>query len=158
MERLRAEEEDLREQQRKKLEMFQLLQEEEQKALQQENEMEEMKRQLLQEQQQKQNFVGTSWGSADVVPKKSESPGVAFASITIEDVDSDHDYEVTDNGIVRLRRPQQSPVTPEYEYEYYEADPDDIQFLVGGTKQFYDQSNWSTRQQRRAKCPTRLCL
>ena len=42
MERLRAEEEDLREQQRKKLEMFQLLQEEEQKALQQENEMEDM--------------------------------------------------------------------------------------------------------------------
>ena len=139
MERLRAEEEDLREQQRKKLEMFQLLQEEEQKALQQENEMEDMKRQLLQEQQQKQNFVGTSWGSADVVPKKSESPGVAFASITIEDVDSDHDYEVTDNGIVRLRRPQHSAVSPEYEYEYYEADPDDIQFPVGGTKQFYDQ-------------------
>merc|ERR1719282_2284666 len=50
MERLRAEEEDLREQQRKKLEMFQLVQEEEQKALQQENEMEDMKRQLLQEQ------------------------------------------------------------------------------------------------------------
>merc|ERR1712088_1302596 len=123
------------EQQGKKLEMFQLLQEEEQKALQQENEMEDMKRQLLQE----QHFVGTSWGSADVVPKKSESPGVAFASITIEDVDSDHDYEVTDNGIVRLRRPQQSAVSPEYEYEYYEADPDDIQFPVGGTKQFYDQ-------------------
>ena len=73
-------------------------------------------------------------------PKKSESPGVAFASITIENVDSAHDYEVTDNGIVRLRRPQQSVVSPEYEYEYYEADPDDIQFPVGGTKQFYDQN------------------
>jgi len=140
MDRLRAEEEDLREQQRKKLEMFQLLQEEEQEALQQENEMEDMKRQLLQEQQQKQNFVGTSWGNSNVGPKKSESPGVAFASITIENVDtSAHDYEVTDNGIVRLRRPQQSAVSPEYEYEYYEADPDDIQFPVGGTKQFYDQ-------------------
>ena len=139
MDRLRAEEEDLREQQRKKLEMFQLMQEEEQEALQQENEMEDMKQQLLQEQQQKQNFVGTSWGNSNLGPKKSESPGVAFASITIEDVDSAHDYEVTDNGIVRLRRPQQSAVSPEYEYEYYEADPDDIQFPVGGTKQFYDQ-------------------
>ena len=139
MDRLRAEEEDLREQQRKKLEMFQLMQEEEQEALQQENEMEDMKRQLLEEQQQKQNFVGTSWGNSNLGPKKSESPGVAFASITIENVDSAHDYEVTDNGIVRLRRPQQSAASPEYEYEYYEADPDDIQFPVGGTKQFYDQ-------------------
>merc|ERR550539_42011 len=26
----------------------------------------------------------------------------------------------------------------EYEYEYYEADPDDIKFPVGGTRQFYE--------------------
>ena len=139
MDRLRAEEEDLREQQRKKLEMFQLMQEqEEQVALHQEEEMEDMKQQMLLEQQQRQNFVGTSWADSNLGPKKSESPGVAFASITIENVDNAHDYEVTDNGIVRLRRPQ--PSSPEYEYEYYEADPDDIQFPVGGTKQFYDQN------------------
>ena len=133
MDRLRAEEEDLREQQRKKLEMFQLMQEqEEQVALHQEEEMEDMKQQMLLEQQQRQNFVGTSWADSNLGPKKSESPGVAFASITIENVDNAHDYEVTDNGIVRLRRPQQSAVSPEYEYEYYEADPDDIQFPVGG--------------------------
>ena len=139
MDRLRAEEEDLREQQRKKLEMFQLMQEqEEQVVLHQEEEMEDMKQQMLLEQQQRQNFVGTSWADSNLGPKSSESPGVAFASITIENVDNAHDYEVTDNGIVRLRRPQ--PSSPEYEYEYYEADPDDIQFPVGGTKQFYDQN------------------
>merc|ERR1719412_3485200 len=118
--------------------MFQLMQEqEEQVALHQEEEMEDMKQQMLLEQQQRQNFVGTSWADSNLGPKKSESPGVAFASITIENVDNALDYEVTDNGIVRLRRPQ--PSSPEYEYEYYEADPDDIQFPVGGTKQFYDQ-------------------
>ena len=47
MDRLRAEEEDLREQQRKKLEMFQMMQEEEQEALQQENEMEDMKKGMM---------------------------------------------------------------------------------------------------------------
>ena len=147
VEQLRADEEDLREQQRRKLERFNMLQGQEEqetrqlKRKEQEGRMEEMKRQMLQEQQSQQST--NSWLRGENTPrrKQNDSPGVAVASITIENVDSPHDYEVTDNGIVRLRKPADPVEAPEYEYEYYEADPDDIKFPVGGTQQFYSQNS-----------------
>jgi hypothetical protein len=70
---------------------------------------------------------------------------MAVASITIENVVNSRDYEVTDNGIVRLRKP--GDAGPEYDYEYYEADNlDDIKFPVGGTKQFYQEQEQPVSQ------------
>ena len=72
---------------------------------------------------------------------RPESPGVAVASITIEDVSSSRDYEINDNGIVRLRKGSTvttaPAVHPDYEYEYYEADPDEVQFPAGGTRRYF---------------------
>ena len=70
-------------------------------------------------------------------------PNTAFASITIEDVGAnDDDYELGPGGIVKLKKssgrpklnsiniePLESPPPQlEYEYEYYEIDPDDLSF------------------------------
>ena len=149
MERVRADEEDLREQQRRKLELMGLLQEQdtreqEQEARQQEARLKETKREMLEEQRLRQS------NSFRNDQKAGDSSGLAVASITIENVDSSRDYEVSDNGIVRLRKPEeQTDSRPggsgEYEYEYYEADPDDIKFPVGGTKQFYQGQTEESR-------------
>ena len=160
MERHQADEEDLREQQRKKLEMFDLLQEQDeqdlrQQLLQEQKEMQnnalkrkiqENKRRLLQEQRLQQSSFSNFLQESEQVARDQNSPGVAVASITIEDVDNSRDYEVSHNGIMKLaRQPEESfnvaASNPEYEYEYYEADPDDIKFPVGGTKQFYESKD-----------------
>lgn len=160
--RLREDEAVLREEQRKKLELFSMIQEQEakekeeirrkqEKARQEElrRRQEEMKRLMLEE--QRLHTSGTSWRSGTPVtlapapvPSRPDSPGVAVASITIENVANSRDYEINDNGIVRLRKggavTSPSP-HPDYEYEYYEANPDDIQFPVGATRQFFEAQN-----------------
>ena len=148
MERVRADEQDLREQQRRKLELMGLLQEQdtreqEEEARQQEARMKETKRKMLEEQRLRQSNSFRD-------DQKTGDSGLAVASITIENVDSSRDYEVSDNGIVRLRKPEEQPDSRpvgsgEYEYEYYEADPDDIKFPVGGTRQFYQDQTEESR-------------
>ena len=79
----------------------------------------------------------------NLIDDKPDDKGVAFASITIENVapHQNRDYDVN-NGIVTLRKDDTNVVNNldnmEFEYEYYEADPDDIKFPVGGTRQFYE--------------------
>ena len=78
----------------------------------------------------------TRFSSGLGLAQKSETsdsntkPGVALASITIEDVGNSHDYEVN-GGIVKIKRGKENENIPDYEYEYYEASPEDIQFPVG---------------------------
>ena len=141
--KIKAQEEELRMQQLQKLKLFNMFQEEE--KLQQQR----------REEQSKNKFSSVNtfdslqgWKDDDSWEKtiksnddKGDDKGVAYASITIENVDVDdaRDYDVNSNGIVRLRKEEnEMPEKLEYEYEYYEADPDDIKFPVGGTRQFYE--------------------
>ena len=149
IDKIKAEEEELRRQQMEKLKLFNLFQEEEKK--------------LKQEKMKKLNDQD-KFGSSSVSVKGFDSlqgwsqddsngwqdngdksaagdRGTAYATLTIENVDlhQNNDYEVN-NGIVTLKKDhvQDIPNNLEFDYEYYEADPDDIQFPVGGTRQFYE--------------------
>ena len=144
VDKIKAQEEELRKQQMEKLKLFNMFQEEEKIQ----------KQKLREEQEKKTKFAPANsfdslqgWTDDDSWEKtiksnddKVDDKGVAYASITIENVDVDdaRDYDVN-NGIVRLRKDDRQPTgNVEYEYEYYEADPDDIKFPVGGTRQFYE--------------------
>ena len=142
--KLKAEEEELRAQQREKLKLFQMLQQEEEEEA---RKQEEKKLKLnsfnnLQGWTNEESWEQTLTQEKEEEQSIHEKPGTAFASITIENVDVNdaRDYEVS-NGIVKLKKDNtdfDDNISDEYEYEYYVADPDDIQFPVGGTRQFYE--------------------
>jgi len=151
IDKLKAEEEQLRAQQREKLKLFQMIQQEEEEARRREEQLQEEKESKLNSFDSLQGWTNEkTWeqtlsedrqrGQASQNTK--EKPGTAFASITIENVDVNdaRDYEVN-NGIVKLKKDNtdfENDIADEYEYEYYVADPDDIKFPVGGTRQFYE--------------------
>jgi len=158
IDKLKAEEEELRSQQREKLKLFQRIQEEEEAKKQEEL--------LLKKKHSKLNSFDSlqgwtdekSWEQTITQNRKTEQsssrekddPGVAYASITIENVDVNdaRDYEVN-NGIVKLKKGEtnlKDNANIEYEYEYYEADVDDIKFPVGGTQQFYESQTEKANQ------------
>eukprot|EP00090_Calanus_glacialis_P015199 TRINITY_DN24050_c0_g1_i1.p1 TRINITY_DN24050_c0_g1~~TRINITY_DN24050_c0_g1_i1.p1 ORF type:complete len:2302 (-),score=417.30 TRINITY_DN24050_c0_g1_i1:127-7032(-) len=151
IDKLKAEEEELRAQQREKLKLFHMIQEEEEKAKKQEKLLLQKKQSTLNSFDSLQGWTNEkTWAQTITEDRRrgqssqnvKEEPNTAFASITIENVDVNdaRDYEVN-NGIVKLRKDNtgfETDVSDEYEYEYYVADPDDIKFPVGGTKQFYE--------------------
>ena len=166
IDKIRSEEEELRKQQMEKLKLFNLFQEEEKKLHQQQslNDQNKFKDDEIQQNkpdkmERLNNNVATksfenlqgwddsaSWDK-DIKTLRSNAKtgdnGMAYASITIEDVNHQHDrdYHVS-NGLVTLKKDDSFDIGDtksfEYEYEYFEADPDDIQFPVGGTRQFYE--------------------
>jgi hypothetical protein len=151
IDKLKAEEEELRAQQREKLKLFQMIQEEEEKAKKQEELQLQKKQSTLNSFDSLQGWTNEKTWEQTITEDRGrgqsshdvkEEPNTAFASITIENVDVNdaRDYEVN-NGIVKLRKDNtgfETDLSDEYEYEYYVADPDDIKFPVGGTKQFYE--------------------
>ena len=148
---LKAAEEDLRNQQREKLRIFNL-----EKLFEEQKEVHEKQKELNQtppppppppdkeKKAQKQKIFPTQVKVEEPEvsgPNPGTNPGVAFASITIEEVGDSRDYEVN-GGIVKLKRGNgagafnpapvlPAPSLPEYEYEYYEADADDVRFHQG---------------------------
>ena len=160
IDKIRSEEEELRKQQMEKLKLFNLFQEEEKKLHEQrrlndqnkfqDEEIRENKPERFNNNVATKSFDnlqgwddGASWDKTLRSEDKTDDNGMAYASITIEDVDHQHDrdYHVS-NGLVTLKKDDSFPIGDtknlEYEYEYFEADPDDIQFPVGGTRQFYE--------------------
>ena len=154
IDKIKADEEELRKQQMEKLKLFNLFKEEEaihKKQLNDQNKFDDDaadQKKFGNNKFSAQSFDtlqgwndGASWEKT-IKPHHSDKPddnGVAYASITIENVDlhDDRDYHVN-NGIVTLNKDDTAPGNVEFEYEYYEADPDDIRFPVGGTRQFYE--------------------
>jgi len=152
IQKLKADEEELRAQQREKLKLFQMIQQEQEEAKKQQELLLEKKHSKLNSFDSLQGWTNEkSWEQTIKQNRESEQsssnakkdPGVAFASITIENVDVNdaRDYEVN-NGIVQLKKGDTSLVnnlSNEYEYEYVEyEDVNDIKFPVGGTQQFYE--------------------
>ena len=164
IDKLRSEEEDLRKQQMEKLKLFNLFQEEEKKLQQQQQRLNDQNK--FNDDEKRQNKPdnrgrfddnvatksfdnlqgwddGASWDKTLRSNDKTDDNGMAYASITIDNVDHqpDRDYHVS-NGLVTLKKDDSYDLGDtknlEYEYEYFEADPDDIQFPVGGTRQFYE--------------------
>jgi hypothetical protein len=142
--KLKAEEEELRAQQREKLKLFQMLQQQEDEETKKQQEKDSKLNSFddLQGWTNEKTWEQTLTQDKGQAEASNEKPGTAFASITIENVDVNdaRDYEVS-NGIVKLKKDNtafENDVSDEYEYEYYVADPDDIQFPVGGTRQFYE--------------------
>ena len=170
IDKIRSEEEELRKQQMEKLKLFNLFQEEEKKLHQQQrlndqnkfNDDDEIRQNKPDNRDRFDNNVatksfdnlqgwddGASWEKTLRSNDKTDDNGMAYASITIEDVDHQHDrdYHVS-NGLVTLKKDDSFDIggdkNLEYEYEYFEADPDDIQFPVGGTRQFYESQTKKT--------------
>ena len=168
IDKLKADEEELRKQQMQKLKLFNLFQEEEKKLQQQrlndqnkfdDDETRQNKPDNRDTFKTANKFVATTsfdslqgWNDEAGLEKslrsndRPDDNGMAYASITIEDVDHDRDrdYHVS-NGLVTLKKNDVLDIGDtnnlEYEYEYFVADPDDIQFPVGGTRQFYESQS-----------------
>ena len=171
IDKIKAEEEELRKQQMEKLKLFNLFQEEEKKMMEQRKQVNDQNKfsgssvvqsfDSLQGWSDEASWEKTIRANDDKATEirvndfdhnpAQDDRGTAFATLTIENVDPTDgggSYQVN-NGIVTLKKnnnvnndftiPTNNDL--EFDYEYYEADPDDIQFPVGGTRQFYENQS-----------------